>query len=625
MLNSSQVIEWQRELEDDAEHRQYRELMQRREAIVAMRLPPELSQRLKDSGDISVLNSPSLLQLALTKRSKWNTFDTHLTVFNRDGMTQEHQARADALEKKLVACMGNLNSGNHWFADKYINLLLSSWDIDILHCGADDLYNEWTFPYAIEKPDPRTCFFPIQGGPFRPPVLALRYKMTVGDAEKLYSGKKSGPLEGAAIRFNASGKSWVKFGDDHEADAAYSTSGKRHLQLVEFIKFYDGKDVYHIAKAGAEGSGPNSGDLMVWSSKERTGGVPAVVSSGITLTSRSPGERLAPALWPGYQYLAGLNDIRARRATMADRVIAPEGIIQDSAPGIMEDALSGVKPIRMSAGDFLFVNGKYVDYGKESADLDKLEQSWSEEYREFRQANTDIDDPELYTKGTANVQLQQIQARGRLDTEPIGNKDWACQQIMEMLLVSMKTYKGSTFKLMAQGDVNYGRQKKLKAGESYSLEAGDFDFNYVIKVETQQVTAQEKRLEVESEWEDYSIKGISTFSQVLDRKYDDPGEQWKNLAEDAAEALLEAETFTEARLKEIAADLAWLEGGYAINDPMAQQQAMIAAHGAGGAGESAATGAPGGGSSGNGRGVMPLMEAPAIPGGQQGDIGTGVS
>jgi hypothetical protein len=353
--------------------------------------------------------------------------------------------------------------------------------------------------------------------------------------------------------------------------------------------------------------------------------VPAIISSGITLPSRTPGERLAPLLWPGYQYLAGLNKIRDMRMTMSDRVTNPDAVIEQANPAAMQDLMDGVTspPTVIRAGEAVMINGKMVAWpGQVNLDLDKIEQSWANEYGEFRQQNTDIDNPELYTKGTATIQLQQLQARGRLDSEPIGNKDWAVKEILEMLLFSMDSYKNKKFKLLSSDDLRYGYHKALKKGEAYTLSAEDKNFNYVIKIETQQVTDQEKRLTTEAAWIDYAERGTRTFEQVLDTMYDDPGEQWEKLAIDAGLLVIESPggTFSEMKLNEVAADLAWLEGGYLLQNPA--MQAMLSQ----GGDVASSTGSP---PASKGKPSPPAagggMQAPMVPGGTQGEVATGVS
>ena len=617
MLTAAQAQEWATELENSAEMQAYIKLMERREAIISMRLPSTVAEKLLETGDVLELASPSLLQLALTKRAKWNTFDTHLTVFNRDGDTLDEKKQADELEKRLVLCLGQLNDGNKWFSETYWNLMLSSYDVTILHCGDDDPDDEWSFPWWVEKPASNTCFFPIQGGPFRPPVLARRYTMTVGDAEKLYSGRKKGPLEGQHVRFDASGKTWRKFSDDHAADTAgyaMGRSGKGRLQQVEFVCLYDGLDIYHIAK-GSEGKQSET----LWSTKERTGGVPAVIASGAVLSNRGPGERLVPSYWPGYQYLSGLNNVRAMRMSMSIRVTNPVAVVEPvpGSPGAIEDnsgEQGGRTPaLRLTPGDAAFVNGKIVPWpGDSNPDLDKLEQSWADEYREFRQAHTDIDDPNLYTRGTANVQLQQIEARGRLDSDPIGAKDWCVRSILEMLLVSVKSYPKRAFSLMANSNIHYGEHKKIDSGSRMKFNPSDLGFDYVIKVETEKLTAQDKKIRTEAEYDDY-LRGLSTYEQVLDTKYDDPGEQWEKLAIDEGIKVAESvggATSQEA-LMQVVRDILFLEGGYVLPPPMLM--------GAGGAGQASPDAAPP-----TNAVKAPTMEAPVVPGATQGNIGTGV-
>ena len=622
-LTAPQVLEWATELENDPEHQAYLLKMRDREALHSMRMPARLTEKQKQAGPTSELPSPSLIFLSQVKRAKWLTFDTHVTIFNRDGTTQADREKADELEKRAVICLGQLNEGNTWFQEMYSHLLLSSYSVTILHCGEDDLDDDWAWPYSVEMPDPKTCFFPIQGGAFRPPVMARTYSMAVREVEKQYSGKsKKGPLEGAHIRFNAGTKRFEKFSDDHEAEVAVTNwrrSRKDGLQILKFVWLADGDYIYHIV----EGEDVASSE-MLWVSEERTGGVPAVVAPGMTTPIRgvgnAAGERLAPLFWPIYAAVNGLNEIRARRITMSDVVTNPDRIVESENAGVVDaERLTGLTSMESSpavaqAGGWWSARGQVVAMpGQHNPDLDKLEISWKEDLDFYVNAHMDISRPELAAESTANVQLQQVEAKGRLDSESLGNADFVKKTILEMLFTAHKSY-DRDLNVVAQRDMKYGQQKKVERGNSYTLSKTVLDFKYVVNVETESVTAQERRLKTEIANENY-LAGWATAEEVLDTMYDNPSEQWEKLARDEGIRYLEGPmgAFSEQKLNQIAMDLAYLEGGIILP----QGNGLMAGE------ETGNSNGGGGNVQGAGSGRVPTMEAPVVRQQAAGGVGTG--
>ena len=613
-LSAADVLDWAQTLDNDTEGQRYREKFRIREQLHSMRLPPELTERLREAGDVAELNDATLAFLVQIKRSKWLTYDTHVSCYNLEDQSPQGKRKADELEKRAVMALAQLNDGHRWDMDTYWHTLITGYSVAILHCGEDDLDDPYAFPLWIENPDPKTCFFPMGAGPMRPAVLARRYTMTVGDAEKMYSGRMRGVLGGQQLRFRASDKTWLVFGDDMEAAAAGLglAEGKRGMEQVEFVWLADGQHVYHIARAGQDKQ-----SQIVFCSPEVTGGVPAVVVPGVVSPIRDAAERMLPLYWPIEHVVEGLNETRSRRATMSDRITNPTPAIERNPAQAQaqaqpigeggESVVSTNRPFTADPGQYVMtVDGRIAQLpGQLNPDLDKLEESLKGDLQLYRQAHMNIDRPEDYSRSTANVQLQQIKARNEADAETLGHVDWGRQQILAMALQALASY-NRPFSLVTTKAVRYGRGKVVSEYQPLDITPADMDFKYRINVETEAVTDQERRLKTEIVWEDYAVREISTFAEVIESKYDDASAQWEALAIDARLRYAEGPlgTFSEARLNGICSEILQLESGISVQAGVPQLPPGAAGPGAAppGAAPSSVPGTP----------PQP-MQAPVVP------------
>ncbi len=181
-LTAKEVIETVEWLERDVDHKAMRDSAERRHQLVNMNLTPDLPEHMAG------VSEPSAMLIWLRDQISADMLpfptETTVTVFDPN---QQKQQQADKIERWLSLWQVRVDAAKRITSDARDHQMLSPYCAMILRCGGPDE----DFPWAIEIPDPDTCFFPIDRAPFRPTVFGRRFKQLVRDAEKAYSGKKN--------------------------------------------------------------------------------------------------------------------------------------------------------------------------------------------------------------------------------------------------------------------------------------------------------------------------------------------------------------------------------------------------------------------------------------------------
>ena len=522
-LKVNEITEIVKALEDDQDHRAMRDLIKRRYDLYSMRDIPELPEHM-NRGDVVDFPSPMLKWLARVIRADILAYPTSTTVIPFGA----YQEQADKLEKWLTLFRNRLDEGRRVDMQIRWHQLITGYGIMLLHCGEDE-----KFPWSMETPDPLTCFFPLGDGPMRPSVMARRYKMLVRQAEKNYSGHR-GPFQDAKLKYDGANWDFESISDDYQADGDGKGYRAGFFEECEFLWLDDGEMIYHVAL----NKGSTTEGKVVWSGKNLTVGVSAVIVPGQTTPLRELSERFDPELSAVMQMVKGINRVRAMRLTRSEQM-KPDMLVEQSPEQIAAsrgnpDAAMDSLQMTSGAPNIVKVPGKPTPWVVEpDPDLDKTEQSMWDEVGRYINTALEVTQPETLEKSTANAILSGIESRKRQQSPMLANLDTSWKMVDEMAIHSMKEY-DSEYELYSLGGERYGDKggKEMVIGKASKIGPKDLDFEYHIKVETQSSTPQEVRMRVE----DWSLRrdlGLSTTREgVTVAGYTDEGAQLEALAVD---------------------------------------------------------------------------------------------
>lgn len=495
---------------------------------------------------------------------------TTVAAFGKDGPpTADQKKGADKIERFASTLQAEWNDDGKLDAEAMHQLLAGPYFVAILQVGDPTSNNPW----AVLMPDPLSCYFPVQGTPFRPEMMARRYRQLVRKTEAAYSEQKRGSYAGQRLRKRARWQ-WEPIGQDVAADEGQSNAyggDPKYGEEHEMIWFADKEYIYHIAQDDGD-----SGEI-VYCEENLTGGCPALVISGAPTPIRT--ERMRPALLPIIQCVLQINLIRSVR--MIKSLNARPDLIVEATPEVfaMAQETGLVQNVQMAEGmpNIISVGGKPTEWAiAQDVDLDKLETSWQAELDAYINEWKEPTDSDTLQGSTANAYLTAVEAIRRRMTPLLKARDWLKTQLVEMALHSV-TVMDKEFRINAAQSIALSGSE-LAAGMPATIGPEDLSaFEYKVNVVTRAMTQSEQRAREELGMQRVAW-GIGTKQEVIEVAYTDATEQDKNLAIDAGKRIIQPVVLN-------AVDVAWrdivrLEAGVLIppagmppalpGDPMAQ-------------------------------------------------------
>jgi len=245
-LNAEEVKEWVSELENDNIHREMRELTKSRYSYLDMTDMPDLPEHLT-RGDAMAYPSPRLKNLVRRLIAEVRPYPTYTRVvpMSESGSTPAGDLvkQAEKVEQGMSLFHARANNGGRVSETIFWHELMSYAGIMTIHYVGDE-----KMPFAVETPDPITCFFPVREGPFRPDVLGRRFRKLMREVHGNYTNmrerKRPYMKTSGAWDFYDPGKNG---GAEYPADGV-PLSGKGNFQkMCEFYTLDDGEYTYHIA------------------------------------------------------------------------------------------------------------------------------------------------------------------------------------------------------------------------------------------------------------------------------------------------------------------------------------------------------------------------------------------
>lgn len=490
---AAQVLAQVRWLENNEELRKMREKGKERHRLHSMLEIPDLSPSLT-RGQAVIVNSPRIL--ATSRALMADILSYEQTVKSVASVPPKEKSRApalankaDDLSKALTLGKDQLNDGDRVNHESIEGMLISPyvvWDLESRDCYDEDGNVQWCWYLNVPAFD--TCFFPVQGGPFRPQVFARRYRQLITELEAKYSGQKYGEHAGKKLKRTAT-KAWdfVAVSDDHAVDGDSQgrsfTDPEQEFLDGEVVVYKDKDWTYHVLVDG-DGYANNNTDTgtIVYAERNRVKGGPSVVVfSGATSIIR--GERLSPFLWSVYQVVKTLNLIDSIRMTRSYN-LKPDALIEHEPDAYNAMIEAGwVRPattLEMAEGgpNIVDVGGKPHWWQiPPDDDMDKLEDKKINELNDYLQQIQAITSYDVLEKSTASL---GVFAAGNVEIQQGPMLDalaWAWTETLGMWLDTISDY-DEDWELYAKPGQRYSTAKaggEFSAGEGLSIGAKDLD------------------------------------------------------------------------------------------------------------------------------------------------------
>lgn len=551
-LNVNEVISQVRWLEADELLRSMRNRARRRHELHSMLSIPDLPPHMT-RGDAVSTNTPRVMWVLNSILADCRSYPTTVTVIPQGKYNKDQQDEGDEVEKWYAVKRQQLDDGGRNSHDIRWHQGATSYAVMILHCGPAGDEDPW----RVEIPDPLTCYFPIEGGPIRPSIMARRYLMLVSEVIEKYGKQKRTAYSDKELRWDEGKWHWATpLGEDNPVEAGdVGDLSTRRIGLpgvadyVEMMELYTQDRIYHVALHGTISEGQDgkanrqegfdgTNGQIVWEAETMTDGIPVVIVPGHVTPLRTPVERFQPTQWAAMQCAMVINMIRAMRMTKAfnwkpDIIVeqTPEllgalkdaGIIQD--PGNIELEQGGPNTITVNGKPMLWVQPN-------DQDLDKLEASWTTEMNTIIDSQLAVTTAEVAKSATLGGIQLAIGVRKRQLGPMLANLDWAWAEILKMVRASIKHYKDD-FPVYSHGGEKFSKGE-LEPNTSISINHTMVDFPHEIVVSTQSMTEEERRMLIQ-DWAYRQTLGLSTEVEGLEAAgYQDIADQVEKLAIDLA-------------------------------------------------------------------------------------------
>ena len=453
--------------------------------------------------------------------------------------TMEAQKGDEQVEKWLAMLFARQDEGKRFTQDMRWHLLLDSYCCPLVRCGDPKQPDRWTF----EIPEPLTCAFPMRSAPFRPSVFAREYKMLARDVEKRWGGER-GYSDDWKPYMKADG-AWSRCAvtDDYPVDHITHGNLKGLATEVTIRELDDGENIW----VSVSGGGDKTKDHMLVSKiKNLTGGCRAVVVS-MGATPQRDKYAYQPGLYPVYQLMLLLNNLRAMRASRSANA-KPDVLVNASPeqvaamgqasgdPAAFMRFVEQVRQFQTEGGpQFIYLPGDAKPWELlPDPELDKMIIDIKEELAETVSSYQQTANEKVIQEANTNVFLPYAENVRNKQAPLLDQTDWATKMLLEMVLHSLSAY-GDKVPYYATGEEVHGEYRSIQRGETVELDAGSIDLDRIqVRVATQAITAAERRALIQ----DYAYResiGVSSHMETLTAGagYSDGQEQAAELAKDA--------------------------------------------------------------------------------------------
>lgn len=551
-MDESNVIQNVTFLENDNDQKLMRDTMVDRWAYYSLLDDADLPEHMTRGDSVSA-NTPFigwLTDAIIADVTGYPTFATVIPVPSQGRRpTPDEQQLADRLEKWCNLLLQDLNQGKANERDMRWHQLNSAYCVPLLRCRREG--DDGSLRFSLEVPAPETCFFPIGPAPARPKYLARRYKVLARDVQRTYANRRGSKPGYRPIYNQAKTWEWEQIGDDADVDRSFRGQGTSSLfEEVEMLYLDDGEHTYHLALNG----NASGGGQIMWCDENRTGGVSAMILPG-RVTPLRGADRYWPGLYPIYQMVKLINRLRAKRETRSDQLHADVFVEKDPETIKATTVVGGADPAQAAAimemqngPNIIEVGGKPVAVPvAEDPDLDRLEERYWSELKMYADSLRETTSAEDMAQSTANAYLAWSDTKKKQQAPMLDGLAFVWAEILKMCIAAVQSF-DEDYELMADGDLEYGRGKKVAAGEAVTLSAADLrGFNFKLKVETKSMTEQEIRFRVQ-DWAERKALGLATKREgVTAAGYSDEQAQLQALFEEAGQEL--ATPFIEEQVK----------------------------------------------------------------------------
>lgn len=494
-------------------------------------LPDHMTRRITVA-----MNSPRLIDLRDGLVSDMASYKAIVGVqpFGKNGApTQEDKDRADTVERGMAVVRARFNEGGKLRTSMLTQQLLGPYFVAIMSVGDPT----GDFPWEVLIPDIHSCSFPVKAAPYRPPMMARRYRQLVRDAERAYSQRPRTARYDANLRRRNGKWMWEPLGDDVDSQGGSIRTGgdPKYGEECEFIWYDDGEYVYHIAL-----NEDKTGEV-VYCEKNLVGGCSALVVSGRVTEYRDARDRLGPALMPILQTTLNRNLVRSMRAT-ASMNAKPDVIVEMTPEAFTQARDAGMlTQVQLEEGNpnLVHVGGKPTPWViQPNLDLDKLDEGWKEEEMEYVSAWKEPTDPSTVSDARANTYLTAVEAIRRRQTPLLKDGDWLEANLLKMVVHSIKELdREFTFRASSGVGISGG---EMGAGTAVTIGPANLDFDFDVTVTTKATTDSEMRAR-----HDFLMlkvaDGTGTLEEVIEAEYPDATAQIERLAIDSGYRLKKGE------------------------------------------------------------------------------------
>lgn len=536
-LTSGQVLGKQRWLEKNTEHKATVLKMRDRWRLHSMLDMPELQPDLTRHGRAVIVNSPRIMETKKTLIADILSYTTDARVFPQVPTKEKNRReallnKAQELEKNVVIAKDQLDDGRRVDKGVLEHLLVSSYACVILECFDcydDDGGVEWCWNLSLPAPD--TCFFNIDGAPFRPQEFARRYRQPIGLCEERYSGQKGGMFDGYKLKRNNKEWDFKPHGDDKPVEASkFSADGdpEGDVEECEIVVYYDQWRCYHVVvNGGFKGTNEDTGEIVFCEEHRVKGGPPVWIMSGATSEIR--GERLQPFLWAVMQMIKVLNLDESIIATRSYNM-KPDVFIEWEPADLRAMADAGyLKPasqLQLESGmaNLIDIGGKphYWEIPPDEELRLQVDRK-TKELQDYLQQIQAITSYEVLEKSTLGLGLV---AAGHVETQQnpmLKQRDWMWAQVLEAWCDSCQDYMDDPafppegWQLYAKAGQRYSKGE-FEGGEGLSLNKDTFDkWSWVIDVTTSNQTEAMVRVRLEDWARGNELRGraLEELGEVL--------------------------------------------------------------------------------------------------------------
>lgn len=525
-------------------------------------------------GDFMALRVPTLIKLSDDILADTTGFPS-TTQVNIIAPPYDDSATklGDSIEQWGAMFRSKNDEGRRVTRDNRWHLLLSSYSVMMLRCLDPDSPRRW----EVEIPEPTTCAFPLRSAPFRPRRFARHYRMLVSEIVDTYKGTRDWQ-PGKQLVMSATGNwDWEQLNDEQDViGTPMHAPASSYAQEVEVYELDDGDWIETVA--GGLGEARDTGE-MVSRVKNLTGGCRAVVMSA-GANPRKDKHRYQPMLWPVYQLILNLNELRAMRATRSVNV-KPDVLVEQTPEQAAAAQAAGSlanNSIQMEGGgpSLVNINGKPTPWVMDAdPDLDKSIEDIRNELAQVVASYSQTANEKVIQEANVNVFLPYAENVRNKQAPMLQQDDWGWAWMTRMALASIAEY-DEAVPLYSMGTEVYGDFHKMEHGTVVTLDPADIDLDHFsVNVITQSITEAERRALIQ----DYAYRksiGVSVHEEVLIAAgYSDTAKQTYRLAKDAGLSL--GYTWNDQQLAAVIAEELRLTAGVLIPNYGAAPQAAAAA------------------------------------------------